>query len=39
LLTAIEEYQRWCPELARYSFHTRAMTANPAVGRGLREAQ
>jgi WD40 repeat protein len=29
LLTAVEEYQRWCPELARYSFHTRAMTGTP----------
>jgi len=29
LLAAIGEYQRWCPTLARYSFHTRTMTAEP----------
>jgi hypothetical protein len=29
LMTAMSEYQRWCPELARYSFHTRTMTAKP----------
>ena len=29
LLTATREYQRWCPTLARYSFHTRTMTAEP----------
>jgi hypothetical protein len=29
LLTATSEYQRWCPTLARYSFHTRTMTAKP----------
>jgi hypothetical protein len=33
LLTAIEEYQRWCPRLARYSFHTRTMTAEPTWSR------
>jgi hypothetical protein len=27
LLTDPEEYKRWCPTLARYSFHTRTMTA------------
>jgi hypothetical protein len=37
LLGAIEEYQRWCPELARYSFHTRAMTANPVAGQRLAD--
>ena len=25
--TATSEYQHWCPALARYSFHTRTMTA------------
>jgi hypothetical protein len=35
LLTAVEEYQHWCPALARYSFYTRAMTGDPPrVGRG-----
>ena len=29
LLTAVEQYQRWYPELARYSFHTRTMTGTP----------
>ena len=29
LMTATSEYQRWCPTLARYSFHTRTMTAKP----------
>jgi hypothetical protein len=29
LLTAVEEYQRWCPALARYSFHTRTMMGEP----------
>ena len=29
LLAGIEEYRRWCPALARYSFHTRAMTGEP----------
>ena len=29
LMTATSEYQRWCPTLARYSFHTRTMTAMP----------
>jgi hypothetical protein len=29
LLIAISEYQRWCPTLARYSFHTRIMTGSP----------
>ena len=29
LLAATGEYQRWCPALARYSFHTRTMTAEP----------
>jgi len=29
LMTAMSEYQRWCPILARYSFHTRTMTAKP----------
>ena len=29
LMTATSEYQRWCPALARYSFHTRTMTAKP----------
>ena len=28
-MTATSEYQRWCPALARYSFHTRTMTAKP----------
>jgi len=28
--TATSEYQRWCPTVARYSFHTRAMTSGPA---------
>ena len=27
LLTDPEEYKHWCPTLARYSFHTRTMTA------------
>ena len=31
LLTAASEYQRWCPTLARYSFHTRTMTAEPFI--------
>ena len=31
LLTATSEYQRWCPTLARYSFHTRTMTAEPFI--------
>ena len=26
LLTITREYQRWCPDLARHSFHTRALT-------------
>jgi hypothetical protein len=26
VMTTIEEYQRWCPVVARYSFHTRTMT-------------
>jgi hypothetical protein len=29
MLIATGEYQRWCPTLARYSFHTRTMTAGP----------
>ena len=29
LMTATSEYQDWCPTLARYSFHTRTMTAKP----------
>ena len=29
LMVATEEYQRWCPRLSRYSFHTRMMTAAP----------
>jgi WD40 repeat protein len=29
-MTVTSEYQRWCPTIARYSFHTRTMTANPA---------
>jgi hypothetical protein len=29
LLVATAEYQHWCPALARYSFHTRTMTAEP----------
>jgi WD40 repeat protein len=29
LMLATSEYQRWCPTLARYSFHTRTMTARP----------
>jgi hypothetical protein len=29
VLVATAEYQRWCPRLARYSFHTRTMTAKP----------
>jgi hypothetical protein len=28
LLDAISEYQHWCPTLARYSFHTRVLTAS-----------
>jgi hypothetical protein len=30
VLTATGEYQHWCPTLARYSFHTRSMTAEPS---------
>jgi hypothetical protein len=30
LMTATSEYQGWCPTLARYSFHTRTMTAKPS---------
>ena len=26
MLTEVREYQRWCPRLARYSFHTRKLT-------------
>jgi hypothetical protein len=29
LMTTMNEYQRWCPILARYSFHTRTMTDKP----------
>jgi hypothetical protein len=29
LTTKVSEYQRWCPILARYSFHTRALAARP----------
>ena len=29
MLVATGEYQRWCPALARFSFHTRTMTAEP----------
>jgi KAP family P-loop domain len=29
LWVATGEYQRWCPALARYSFHTRTLTAEP----------
>jgi hypothetical protein len=33
LMTAVSEYQHWCPTLARYSFHTRLMTTNrPSPG-------
>ena len=31
MLRATAEYQRWCPTLARYSFHTRTMTAEPST--------
>jgi hypothetical protein len=27
LVTRTGEYQRWCPQLARYSFHTRELAA------------
>jgi hypothetical protein len=30
-MTATSEYQRWCPTLARYSFHTRTMTAKATI--------
>jgi uncharacterized protein YegL len=28
--TSAREYQRWCPQLARHSFHTRTLTAKPS---------
>jgi hypothetical protein len=31
VITASSEYQRWCPILARYSFHTRTMTAKNEI--------
>jgi hypothetical protein len=34
-LTNTEEFRRWCPALARYSFHTRTMAGEPPPpGRG-----
>jgi len=38
LLTGIEEFRRWCPTLARYSFHTRTMAGEgpPSGASGLR---
>ena len=27
LVTRTGDYQRWCPQLARYSFHTRELAA------------
>jgi hypothetical protein len=30
MITTTSEYQRWCPILARYSFHTRTIAGRPA---------
>jgi len=35
LLTGVWEYQHWCPQLARHSFHTRTVTSQaPSTGVG-----
>jgi hypothetical protein len=31
MISITSEYQRWCPKLARYSFHTRTMTINAGI--------
>jgi uncharacterized protein YegL len=36
MLTDIREYQRWCPALARYSFHTQKLTNVPPPAPGRR---
>jgi hypothetical protein len=36
VLTDIREYRRWCPALARYSFHTQKLTNAPPPASGRR---